>query len=52
MLEDAHGGVSLSVHVHKYAGYGGFGIVKGEVLGESKLLSEEEIKTWHKSEEE
>lgn len=48
ILGRAHVGDTLKISVHKYAKYGGFGIIKGTVSRDSDVLARGEIKIWHK----
>ncbi|MCK4401156.1 radical SAM protein [bacterium] len=48
ILGKAHVGDTLKISVHKYAKYGGFGIIKGTVSRGSDVLARGEIKIWHK----
>lgn len=45
-------GDRLSVYVFKYAKFGGFGIVKGIIKRDEKVLASGEIKIWHKTDQE
>jgi len=47
----AYSGDKLKIMVFKFARYGGFGIVKGVVKRDNEILSEGEIKIWHKTDE-
>ena len=47
ILGRARVGDTLSIHVHKYAEFGDFGMIKGSVRHGSHLLAQGEIKVWH-----